>query len=138
MSATRQVYLGFKCVHEGCEKSFESRKWYNVQAEKLWHAMRDIQFGCQCISRGSADAERPKPHLQPIVDAAHQGVHHRDLQKQELLIIVKIKEKCEIFVNYSTFCSKTFWRKHCEKHAKSIAFCRFLTVLALPVMHLSG
>ena len=32
-AATRQVILGYKCVHEGCQKSFESRKGYNVHNE---------------------------------------------------------------------------------------------------------
>ena len=27
-AATRQVIMGYKCVHEGCQRSFESRKGY--------------------------------------------------------------------------------------------------------------
>ena len=50
------------------------------------------------ILRGAADAERSKLHLPPNVFAEHQGVHCRDLRKQELLKIVKIKEKCEIYL----------------------------------------
>ena len=50
MSATRQVILRYKCVHEGCQQSFESTKGNNVPlAEKSWQAVQDIQFGCQFI-----------------------------------------------------------------------------------------
>ena len=33
-AARRQVILGYKCVHEGCQKSFEPRKGYNVYRER--------------------------------------------------------------------------------------------------------
>ena len=33
-AATRQVIMGYKCVHEGCQKSFESRKRYNVHRQR--------------------------------------------------------------------------------------------------------
>ena len=50
MSATMQVILRYKCVHEGCQQSFESTKGNNVPlAEKSWQAVQDIQFGCQFI-----------------------------------------------------------------------------------------
>ena len=48
------------------------------------------------------DAVHPKLHLQPNVFTAHQGVHRRDMQKQELRIIAKIKEKCESYFREST------------------------------------
>ena len=34
-AATRQVIMGNKCVHEGFQKSFESRKGYNVHLQKI-------------------------------------------------------------------------------------------------------
>ena len=32
--ATRQVVLGYKCVHEGCQRSIVSRKGYNVHRQR--------------------------------------------------------------------------------------------------------
>ena len=135
-AATRQVILRNKCVRVA--KRVKSRKGYNVQcrspAENSWQAVQDIQFGRQVISRGAADAERPKLHLQPNVFTAYPGVHRRDLRKQELRIIAKIKEKSEsLFAKCCTFCSKTSSRKYGEKQAKSIAFRGFSTVFTLPV-----
>ena len=34
-AATRQVIMGYKCVQEGCQKSFESRKKYNVHKQRI-------------------------------------------------------------------------------------------------------
>ena len=56
----------------------------------------NIKFWRQVILRGAADAHRPKLHLQPIVDAQHQGEHRQDLRKRKLQITVNIKEKCEL------------------------------------------
>ena len=33
-AATRQVIMGYKCEHEGCQKSFESRKRHNVHRQR--------------------------------------------------------------------------------------------------------
>ena len=33
-AATRQVILGYECAHEGCQKSFESGKGYNVHRQR--------------------------------------------------------------------------------------------------------
>ena len=33
-AATRQVIMGYKCEHEGYQKSFESRKRYNVHRQR--------------------------------------------------------------------------------------------------------
>ena len=113
------------------EEFWVQEKVQRSQAEKLWQAVRDIQFGRQVISRGAADAERPKLHLQPNVFAAHQGVHRRDLRKQELRIIAKIKEKCEIYLrNIVHFAAKP----PRESTAKTIVFCWFSTVFAQPVV----
>ena len=57
------------------------------------------QLGCQVISRGAADAKRPKLHLQPIVNEGHQGAHRSDLRKQELRIIANITEECELYLH---------------------------------------
>ena len=97
----------------------------------MWQAVRDIQFGRQVISRGAADAERPKLHLQPNVFAAHQGVQRRVLRKVGLQIIAKIKEKCEIYLrNIVHFAAKP----PRESTAKTIVFCGFSTVFAQPVV----
>ena len=95
MSISGPDYSGYKCVHEGCQKSFEPRKGGNNV-----HRQRNCgkPFGRQNIMRCATDAESPKLHLQHIVDAAHQGEHHQDLRKQELQIIANIKEKCELYL----------------------------------------
>ena len=67
----------------------------------------DIQLGCQVtprvILRGAADAERPKLHLQLIVNEGHQGAHRSDLWKQELRIIANITEECELYLHFRLF-----------------------------------
>ena len=77
------------------------------------------------ILRGAADAERSKLHLPPNVFAEHQGVHCRDLRKQELLKIVKIKEKCEIYSQQNLLAK--VWQKAREKHSISLIFNSFCT-----------
>ena len=127
-----QVILRYKCVHEGCQQSFESTKGNNVPlAEKSWQAVQDIQFGCQFILWAVADAERPKLHLQPVVNAAHQREHSREW------IIANSKGnmgKCKLYLqNIVRFAAKP----PCEstaKYAKSIAFRWFWTVFALQVV----
>ena len=113
ISAIRLVILGYKCVHEGYQKSFKSRKGWNI------HRQRNcgIQVWRQVILRWAAVAEHPKLHLQPIVDASHQDAHRpdllkqelqTDLWKQELLINANIKEKCSLYLqNIVHFTAKT-------------------------------
>ena len=72
MSATKQVILGYKCVHEGCQKSFESRKGYN------FHQQRNRGKPC-----GETSSEA-KPFRVAIIDVAHQDAHRLDLRKQKL------------------------------------------------------
>ena len=39
-AAKRKVIMGYKCMHEGCQKSFESRKGHSVHRQKkLWQAV---------------------------------------------------------------------------------------------------
>ena len=84
----RQVIMGYKCVHESCQKSFESRKGYNVHRQKnsgkqcRCHGAKTSSSGAKSFSAAwqiIISAERPKLHLQPIVDAMHQGPYHPDL-----------------------------------------------------------
>ena len=102
-------------------------------SEKSWQALRRSQFRGKAISRGTAIAERPKLHLQPIIDAARQGAHRLDLRKQELWIIGITKEKCEL---YFILCvsQQNSLQKYGENHAKSIAFGGISTIFALPVV----
>ena len=110
-------------MQEICQKSLESRKGYNVHRQRnRGKQSGDIQFRRQVILRGAEDAERPKLHLQFIVDAVHQGVHRLDLRKQELRIIANIKEKCELYLRNIVHFAAAPPR---ERHAKSIVFEEF-------------
>ena len=93
--------------------------------------MRGIQVGRQVILRGAADADHPKLHLQPIANAEHQGVHSRDLRKQELWKIAKqelwiiAKGKCELYLRNLVHFTAKLPR---ESTAKNAAFRTFRRV----------
>ena len=93
--------------------------------------MRRIQFGRQVISRGAADAERPKLHLQPVVDVAHQGAHRQDLRKQELRTTAKIKVMCELYlqniVHFATEPPRESTAKNTRKASSFADFPQFST-----------
>ena len=77
----------------------------------------------------SVDAERRKLYLQltkSIVDAAHQGELCRDLRKQELRIIAKIKGKCKLYLrNILQFAAKPSRECTAKNTRKALHFADF-------------
>ena len=108
------------------EEFWAQERVQRLPGEKSWQAVRWIQFGRQVISRGAEDAERPKFHLQPVVDVAHQGAHRQDLRKQELRTIAKIKVTFELYLqNIVHFAAETPRESTAKNTQKASSFADF-------------
>ena len=101
-------------MHEGhcCQNQLEARKGYNVHRQKN-HCKQcsNIKFRGQLISLGTVHAEHPTLHLQPIIDAAHGGVHRVHLRNEKLQIIANFDQVRILFEKHSACLGNTSLQK---------------------------
>ena len=99
-------------------------------AEKSWQAALRHPVQAPDISRCAAfrEAECPKFHLQAIVDAAHQGAHSPDLQKQGLQKIANIK-KCKFYLHNIVYsAAKPPSKSTAKNKRKALHFWNFYSI----------
>ena len=100
-------------------------------AEKSWQAALRHPVQAPDISRCAAfrEAECPKFHLQAIVDAAHQGAHSPDLQKQGLQKIANIKKKCKFYLHNIVYsAAKPPSKSTAKNKRKALHFWNFYSI----------
>ena len=135
-AATRQVILGYKCVHEGCQKSFESRKGGTTfTGRQIVASIAEMSSSGAKSFRAARQLLSTQSFISSPLSTRHIKERIAECAKTRVANNWKTKERSNIiFEKYRAFRSKPSCWKYYKNHAKSITFCGFLTLFGLPVV----